>query len=227
MVVYEAESSGALCVAIPVTLTASDVAWSGKHTALLVKADGEVKQRTIDDLKAIFQLDLADPFSLEDIENPSNFPFEIVGEHQEYAPPDKEPVTVFKIQFMNPVGGGQKMPEQIDRKQALAKWGAKFRAVGTVKKAAAPAKAAATTATAAAPAKKPASAGPPSRKATGASARTSTQEEVWTALVGANPSESQDKLGEMFYTAQDKVKPNANGELSITEWGKVADELGL
>jgi hypothetical protein len=223
IVVYETEHN-ALCLAIPVTLLNSEVAWSGKATVTIAKSSGEIQTRRVEEMKTIFGWDGADPFWLEDIEQGTldEIVFEIVGDQEEYTPPgETESKTIFKIQWVNPLGGsaGAKMPEKVDRKQALAKWGSKFKAVsGGSKPAATPKLSTA----------KPAQAGPPGRKCTAATARTSTQEEVWTALRKANPaSVSDDELADKYYAAQDEVAPNAEGNLTIQQWGAVADKLGV
>jgi hypothetical protein len=54
-----------------------------------------------------------------------------------------------------------------------------------------------------------------------------TQEEVWDALVAANPDGDQSELGKTYYGAQDELFPGKNGELDPQQWGQVADKLGL
>ena len=238
MVVYETEK-GALCVAIPIQIMGSDVAWRGKHTFTLAKQDGTLMTRGIQDLKTIFGWDGLDPFALQDIEVGVN-EFEIVGEHQEYTPPgdDAQPVMTFKIIFMNPPGGSSKMPAMLEGNDAKAirtKYASKFKALSGGKAASASAakKPAAKVeedepelpaAKKGAPAK-PASAGPPSRKSTAAVARTSSQEEVWTALVAANEGADEGKLGTRYWAAAEEVAPDANGELDPKQWGEVAEKL--
>ncbi len=237
MVVYETDE-GALCVAIPVALTNSEVAWSGKHTATIGTREGELKTKTIANLKKIFpEWDGVNPFLLEDMDT-SAIDFSIVGEHSEYTPAgESEPVTTFKIIFLNPPGGSANMPEPVaERKAVLTKWSGKFKANAPAQ----PAKKAAPTTTASAAGKptassgatsKPASSGPPSRRsnATSAMARTSSAEEVWKAFSEskANEGKNDDELGPVFYGAQDEVAPGANGELTPAQWGEVANKLGV
>lgn len=237
MVVYEAES-GALCVALPVMLLSTEVAWKGKHTITIGKKDGTLQTRRIEDLKRIFGWDGINPFDLENIDPDNTAEFEVVGEHETYTPPEGEAREVFKIIFLNPPGGSQNMPEVLDeqgRKQLITKWGSKFKAVSGGKAAAKPAAQAAKPAAAkpgakAAAPSRPAAGGPPSRgksNATSVTPRTSTQEEVWQALVAANEGVSEDELATKYYEAQDAVAPDANGELTPTQWGEVADNLGV
>jgi hypothetical protein len=211
MVVYETEK-GALCVAIPVEIMGSEVAWRGKHTATLAKQDGTLMARGIQDLKTIFGWDGIDPFALQDIEVGAH-EFEIVGEHQEYTPPgdDAQPVMTFKIVFMNPPGGSSKMPAMLEGNDAKAirtKYASKFKALSGGKSA---------------------SSGPPSRKSTGAVARTSTQEEVWTAFAAAHEGEDEGELGKQYWAAVAEVEgtePDAvTGELDLKQWGEVAVKL--
>ena len=241
MVVYETEK-GALCVAIPVELLGSEVAWRGKHTATLAKQDGTLMARGIQDLKTIFEWDGLDPFALQDIEVGAH-EFEIVGEHQEYTPPgdDAQPVMTFKIIFMNPPGGSSKMPAMLEGNDAKAirtKYASKFKALSGGKSASVttrkplgkpadddepelPAKKG--------PPTKPASSGPPSRKSTAATKRTSSQEEVWNAFAKAHEGEDEGELGNQYWAAiaeVEGVKINAVvGELDPKQWGEVADKL--
>lgn len=237
MVVYETEK-GALCVAIPIEIMGSDVAWRGKHTFTLAKQDGTLMTRGIQDLKTIFGWDGLDPFALQDIEVGVN-EFEIVGEHQEYTPPgdDAQPVMTFKIIFMNPPGGSSKMPAMLegnDAKAVRTKYASKFKALSGGKAAPVAAKKPVVkveedkpelpAAKKGAPSK-PASAGPPSRKSTAAVARTSSQEEVWTALVAANEGADEGELGTKYWAVVEEVAPDANGELDQNQWGEVAEKL--
>ena len=240
MVVYETEK-GALCVAIPVEIMGSEVAWRGKHTATLAKQDGTLMARGIQDLKTIFGWDGIDPFALQDIEVGAH-EFEIVGEHQEYTPPgdDAQPVMTFKIVFMNPPGGSSKMPAMLEGNDAKAirtKYASKFKALSGGKSALATAKKPAKPAeddepelpAKKGPPGKPASSGPPSRKSTGAVARTSTQEEVWTAFAAAHEGEDEGELGKQYWAAVAEVEgtePDAvTGELDPKQWGEVAVKL--
>ena len=234
IVIYVAES-GALCAAIPVQLIGSDVAWSGKATVTLGKSSGELQTRTIDNLKKVFGWDGADPFTLEDMaiqEDKSVAEFEVVGEIDTYQPPEGEARDVFKIQYLNPIGGSSNMPERVaDRKAVLSNWGSKFRAhsggASAPKPSAKPAAAAKPTVAA----KKAAAAGPPGRSAgspaTTAMPRSATIEEAWAAYEKANPGTDQDDLAAKFYAAQDEVCGAGVESPTPQQWGEVMTKLGV
>lgn len=235
MVVYETEKTGSLCVAVPVSAydAEGNVIWQGKTTITLGKADGTLMTKSIENLKKCFpEWDGVNPFGLEEIEAGVN-ELSIVGEHEDYTPeatdenPDPQPVTSFKIKWLNPPGGGaaaMKEPlGEADRKKVLTKWSGKFKAIAGKPAAAATKPAAAST-----PPAKPAAAKapptPPSRKPAKA-ARSSSQEEVWTSLKKANAEATDEEMAEKFYAAQDEVAPGANGELTAEQWGEVAAKL--
>lgn len=243
-VVYETEK-GAVCVALPISLVGSDPAWSGKHTMTIVKQDGTIQSRSVETLKAVFpEWDGIDPFWLED-NDLTNYDLEVVGEHENYTRPgETEERVTFKIQWLNTPGGGggAKMPQRMeakDRKALLTKFGSKFKALsgGTAKPTtAAPKATAPTTTPAAQPAKvapaKSAASGPPGRKAgspaVGGLPRSSSQEEVWTALTSRDPDKSPDDHATNFYNAIDDVKGGSDGsDISPSEWGAIATALGL
>lgn len=209
VVVYEAES-GALCLAIPVILTNSDVAWHGKHTMVLVKKDGEVVSRSMQTLKEVFPgFDGVDPFWLTE-QDLGEVVFDLVCVHEEFTPqptennPDPQPVMAFKTQWLNAPGGGSRMPDMADRKAILAKYGNKFRALAGGKPAAKPSAAASAPAKAAeapaakAPAKAPPTKGGPPAKAKAAKP-TATVEEAWAACQKANPDMTDEQAGEVYY----------------------------
>lgn len=243
MIVYVADT-GSLCVAVLSELVNADVNWRGKHTITLIKSDGTPQQRRIDEMKSIFGWDGQDPFALEAI-TPGEHPFEIVGEHKQVTPKEGgEEYTVFDIVFINPVGGGQKIPEKLDekgRKEVMAKFGAKFRSLAGGSKSTAKATAkpkAEPTVNAPAPAANkapaPARGGPPSRvKATAAEDRTSSQDEVWTLLVRANPDATQDAVSDLFYNGIDSITgtvgtaPEDIAALTPEQWGAIANHLSL
>lgn len=238
MVVYETEKTGALCLAVPVQLLNSEVNWVGKTTLTLVKGDGEVKVRTVNDLKRIFpSWDGVDPFALMDLplSEEGQPEFEVVGEHEPYTPEgETEAIDTFKVKWLNPLGGSTSMPEPpADRKALLAKYGSKFKALSGGSAKPAPAKAAKP---AAAPAQQelgtkpaapaPASKGPPSRgRGPAGVARTLTQDDVWDLLVAKNPNGDQDEMGTKFWAAADEVQEG--GELTPAQWGEVATKLGV
>ncbi len=239
-----ASKAGNLCVAIPVRLLNADVAWSGRDSVVIGKGEtGELDLKRIDDLKTIFpDWDGTDPFKLEAIRPKpgDDAEFEIVGEQQEFTPTGKtEPVLVFKIKWINPLGGAAGMPKAMDaaeRKDVLTKWGSKFRAVaGKPAAKAAPSATAETNATTATAAPgKAASGGPPSRRKAGSPAvgnqpRTMTQDEAWAAFAALPANEGGDEaaMGDAFWNAHDEMFPDKDPAKRVpADWGKVADKLG-
>jgi hypothetical protein len=242
------EESGALMVYIPYQLV-GDVQFSGTHAHCIGKKDGTLLNRAYATLRQIFPAwDGQNPFGLEELplleEDVAEFE---LGNcfHETYERQNDQNETVsgvsFKAQWLNPLGGGAPSKEPMDeagRKKVITKWASKFKALSGTgpKPAQAPAAASkqpATPSKPAAPAKtappaKAAAGGPPrSPKTAGGQARTATLEEVWEALVKANPEESEDDLGTKFYAAQDEVAPDAGGELTPVQWGKVAEALGV
>lgn len=233
-IVVREEESGSLMAYIPYALVGSDVAFSGNHSQCLGAKDGTIQTKSIATLRKIFpSWDGLDPFGLEEIPLPENDEAEFeLGDcfHDEYTPketdenPNPEAITTFKVQWLNPLGGG--LPSKVpmtpeERKKALTKWGGKFKAVSG----GAPAKPAAKTSTPSAPPARGKVPTPPSRKTT--TARKSSQEEVWTAYAKANKDGDQDALAKAYYDAQDEVQPGANGELTPEQWGQVAEKLGV
>lgn len=249
--VIKETKEGALTVQIPVIIEFEDGSdWKGKGTVTLVKRDGTPMTRAIESLVAIFGWqDVNNFFELEDLDA-SGAEFEVVIIHDDWIPDgETQPIKVAKVQWINEIGASAKMPQPVaDRKKLLTKYGSKFKAVATARPAAKPAAAKAKPApepeaaveakpeeVKPTPAKKggaparpaPKSAGPPSRKSTSATARTCTQEEVWDLLCEANPDDDDKALGAKYYAAQDKLFPGANGDLTLQQWGEVANELGV
>ena len=243
--VLEAKESGSLLLWIPFMLLNSEVNYSGKHCLTIGQKDGTLSERNINTLKKIFpDWDGQDLFALEELplteEGVAEFELADCYHDNSYTPEgETEPVIQFKAQWLNPLGGTQKMPAPMDdaaRKKVLTAWGGKLRAASgkPAQKASAPApkaSAPAPAAKSAAPAR-PAAGGPPSRKGSpgaGGQSRTATQEEAWDALVAANGGEKADTdaLSAQYWAAADKVAPGTNGELTPAQWGKVMTELGL
>jgi len=275
IVVYIAES-GALCAAVPVALVDSEVKWSGKATVLLGKQDGTVQRRSIENLKKIFtgnpegemSFTGENPLDLMDEEKvyTEGVQFEAVGEIEDSLLKEgEEQYKVFKIQWINPIGGSSVMPDPVDRQTFLTEWGSKFKAQfsaakKTVKKKvenpvrrevaeeAQPEeeldttletpeepptppvkKAVKKTATTPAVVTKPVTNGPPSRKSTSAIARTANQQEVWELFVNRNETLetplTEDELGVKWWEVVNEIAPEKNGDLTIQQWGKVADKL--
>lgn len=205
IVIYETDK-GALCAALPIKIDG----WNGKHTMTIVKADGTVQQRTVQTLKDVFSWDGADPFWLSD-NDLSACEFEIVGVHEDYDK-DGETKTGFKIQWLNPVGGGggTKMPEPADRKTVLAKFGAKLRALSGGKQVVPPKPAAKP----AVPPAKPSSTFPPC-----------TMTEAYAVCL-ANHDGNEQSAGVAWYAAMDSLFPGKNNsELTDADFGRLKAHL--
>jgi hypothetical protein len=231
------ETSGSLMAYIPYALTS--MAFTGTHSICLVTKVGEPMTKNLQTLKAVFPA--WEHEAMADIEMPAEgeeIPqFELADCYHDdtYIPEGADaPVIKFQAKWFNVAGGMRKAAMTDDeRKAARAKWGAKFKAL--LSKPATTAVAKTTTAPAAkAPAGKPAVSGPPGRKATAAMARTSTQEEVWTAFETANGAAdeplSEDDLAAKYYDACDSVVEGSSADpalLKPAQWGQVAEALGV
>jgi hypothetical protein len=247
--VVTAESSGAVMAYIPYELVNAGMTFSAKYSQCLVAKDGTPSQSTIVNLAKIFRLESPEQvFALHEIplNEDKSAEFELADwyEDDSYTPEGaSEPIIQLKPRWINPLGGGMRMPEPLDataQKKLIAKFGGKFKAIlANVDHKAAPATQEETpepedSGKTNAPPRKGA---PPPRKSTAAVARTSTQEEVWSAYEAANPCPIKKptkrqaqahigELGEKFWAEIEKTVPGKNGELSIEEWGTIADALG-
>lgn len=244
VVIVRQEESGSLMAYIPyLLLNCQEVAnYYSVHGLTLGAKDGTPQSKNISTLKSVFPM--WDMDTLEDIPMPEEgaevpqFDLADCFHDDSYTPEGAEaPLVQFKAKWFNPVGGGRKASMTAEeRKAALAKWKAKFKALGATS--AKPAAAATTTKAAVAqpakPAAKAAASGPPGRKSTAAVARTSTQEEVWQALSDQNDASddklSEEDLGQKYYDALDAVVPDSSQDPSVltpTNWGAIANNLGL
>ena len=262
-VIYFAET-GSLCVAVSVALVDSPVPWRGKHTIVMVKSDGTGMESNLNTLRKCFDCTLENPYGLiyENPDEPDDtklvvrdltaFDLEVVGKKKS-LPEKRDPETgevtypareVFDIQWLNPAGGGSRMPEAADRQTVLARYGAKFRAMSGPRKAAPPA--AKPSAPAPKPAEeppelapaapkappKPAAKGPAARKSTAAVARTSTLSETFKLLcdkLGVTEAEEDrekaDRASRIFWVMADKF--GATESITIQQWGKIADQVDV
>ena len=222
---------------VPFALIGAAVAFTGVHALCLGAKDGTASIKNITTLKTVFPS--WDKDELADIEMPAEGEeaptFELADcfHDDSYTPEGAEaPVVQFKAKWLNPVGGGmRKQPmDEAERKAAKTKWASKFKAA----LASQPAKSVAAPAKSAAPAAKPAPAkaaasAPPGRKSTAATARTSTQEEVWDAVVAKHEDKSDDEKAQLYYDACDSVVEGSSADPSLLDtpakWGKVAEAL--
>lgn len=215
IVVYEA-TTGSLCAAIPCEVCEGDDAGKViKHTVTMVNKDGAIQTRTNDTLKEVFGWDGLDPFWLMDADL-SEVTFEIVIESE-----TTDKGTFSKVKWLNPLGGGQKMPETADRRSVLAKYGSKFRALSTAAKPA-PASAPAKPATKPAPALPKKSTAPPPQ-----SGPTATMEECWEEMCKANDGKSQDDLATLWFaTLKEMFGTDNNSDITPQQWGQLKPKLG-
>jgi hypothetical protein len=56
--------------------------------------------------------------------------------------------------------------------------------------------------------------------------RVSSGEEIWTKLCEKYNGLPEDQIGEIYYAPQDELF-NGRNDLSPTEWGQIADKLGI
>ena len=273
-VIYFAET-GSLCVAVSVALVDSPVPWRGKHTIVMVKSDGTCMESNLNTLRKCFDCTLDNPYGLiyENPDEPDDtklvvrdltaFDLEVVGKKKS-LPEKRDPETgevtypareVFDIQWLNPAGGGARMPEAADRQTVLARYGAKFRAMSGPRKAAPPAAKPSAPAPKpaeeqlklapeapkapakppgrpAAPAPKPAAKGPAARKSPAAVSRTSTLDETFKLLcdkLGVTEAEEDrenaDRASRIFWVMADKF--GATESITIQQWGKIADQVDV
>jgi hypothetical protein len=265
-VIYFAET-GSLCVALDIALVNSPVPWRGKHTIVMVKSDGTGMEGNLNTLRKCFDCNLNNPYALI-YENPdepddsklvvrdlTTFDLEVVGKKKN-LPEKRDPETgevtypardVFDIKWLNPAGGGSRMPDAADRRMVLAKYGAKFRAMSGPPKAAPVTKPSTpapkpveeqpeqapedTKATAKSPGR-PAVNGPVARKPTAKVARTSTLDETFKLLcdkLGVTESEEDrekaDQASRIFWVMADKF--GATESITIQQWGQIADEVDV
>jgi hypothetical protein len=239
------ENKGWTIVNVPFALPDNaPVRWSGVFKAFVVDQNGELNQRNIANLRALFpEWNGMDLFGLEDIDpdawNEAHPDGAIItGDYNDYEK-DGKTIEGYQIVFLNPsTGGVGMMPNKIEgtaRKALQTKLNSKLKAIaastapGTVAKPAA--KPAAT------PEVKqstlPAKTGMPARKvgsSTSATARTCTADEILGALEKANPDVAQDDLATRIYDKLDELFPDrapSQPETVYTpaEWGQVATAL--
>jgi hypothetical protein len=195
--------------------------------------------KNVQTLKAVFpnweHEEMADIEMPADGEEVPQFELADCFHDDSYVPEGAEaPVIKFEAKWFNVAGGCRKQPmSEAERKAAKTKWASKFKALlatapaTTAKAVTAPAKSAPAKA---APAKAAVS-GPPGRKTTATTPRTSTQEEVWEALVAANEDKSDDEKAQLYYDACDSVVEGSSADPSLIDspakWGKVAEALGI
>jgi hypothetical protein len=213
IVIYEA-GSGALCAALPCIISQGDsTGFTTKATVVLVKSDGTILSNAVDNLKAVFGWDGADPFTLMDNDY-KDIEFMLADcKHEEY-----EGKINFKPGWVNPLGGGMKMPEPADRRSVLAKYGSKFRALagGAPVSSPSPQKK-----TPPPPAKKSAATPPPAENSS-----TATMDQAWEALCESNPKMAETDLQNLWFSELKGMFPGkTNSDLSPQDWGALKEKF--
>lgn len=248
--IVESTKNGALLVWIPYQLCDSEVPYSGKHMLVVGLKDGTLNQKAIDALKEAFDWDGSDIFDIEQIKVPEgDIPQFVLAdcEHDDSYTPDgeDEPVIQFRAKWFNPLSGASRMPkplEEEERQKVHKRWANKLKAISGSKKKKAKDEDSEDEDEDSEeesdndesgeddnePSKKKSKVDDKSSKwaHTGATVRTSTQQEVWKAYEKKNPKQDRKALGKVFWEKVDKYFPDTDGELTPKQWEIVADKLG-
>lgn len=216
IVIYETKD-GALCASLPCQVAEGEhVGVDIKHTMTMVKKDGTIQTKTTDTLKEVFGWDGSDPFALMDAEYPE-VQFEIVvenvqGQNKDGTPTIDEhgqPILFSKIKWLNPSGAGLKMPEPADRRQVLAKYGSKFRALSGGVSKTPPAKPA------------PVAKGPPAPP----SGPTATMEEAWAAFCDYNKAIPEAEMAAVWFKSLKALFGTENNtEVTPQQWHQMKEK---
>lgn len=233
IVVYKT-TGNALCASIPCEIVDEGpfIGKQLKSTQTIVKSDKTPNQRTIDMLREVFGWSTPDTDWLQET-NLEEVRFEIVVEAEQGVDKEKrlmidengEPIYFSRIAWINPPGGGFKMPEPASSAAIKAEFGSILRAVMGGTSAKAPPKAPAK-----APARKKAPPAPPATKApepeAPVSGATSTMQDAWNALCTANPGENEDKLTSIWFDAMRlHFHTDDNTKLTPKDWAKFIEVI--
>lgn len=214
IVLTEAKTTGSLLAVLPCVIAEGEhVGFKTYANVCIVKSDGAILTNNMDNLKAIFGFDGTDPFVLMDNDY-ADITFMLAGcKHEEY-----EGKMQFKPGWVNPLGGGMKMPEPADRKKWLAKCGSKFRALAGGSPVAAP--------------KKPSSPPAPKQKAATPppplppSGPTATMTEAWDTYCEQNPTMEENARQDNWFKEIELLFPGKNNsDLSPHDWGKLKEHF--
>ncbi len=243
-IVIEPAESGAVMVYIPYGLVNAGFNFSGVHSVCVRQKDGNPSKAAIENIAKIFRLETPeDFFNIQEIEpNTDGTPeFELSDWYEHiYTNGQGVEVTEIRPRWINRIGGGfRKVALDAKGIKALsAKFGGPLKSIlAQVEHDAEPESETESESEqeelpkrGGPPARK--AGGPPARKSTAAVARTSTQDEVWEAYETANPCPKGKKadawteeLGDKFWKKVEEVVPGKNGELSLEDWGAVAEAL--
>lgn len=202
--VYE-KDNGVLVCAIHFEVT-EDEAITGYFS--LSRKDGSLNQYTIDNLKDVFGWDGCDPFWLVD-EDLSEVLVSITVEDIE-----RDDGSYFRcVKYLDKPGGGGGMPEEGDRDDILAKFGARFRAMSGGKQVASKK---------AAPPKKKAPAPPaPPEPELPAGLGPMDMQEAWGGFCERAGDLNEEDLAAAWWKAIEATGKTAE-DLTPEEWGRVA-----
>lgn len=220
--VIEAKT-GTLGVAVPYKLNEHD--FSDVHVVYIAKADGQLMENNIKNLKQVFGWDGIDPWALcyedpDTQQKPRSFDgleFRLSDcKHESFVPEGKtDEITTFKPSWLNPIDGGRNF-ELADRSKFLKSFGSKFRAAaGTTSKPSKPP---------VLPTKK---AGPPAKSSSPAPSPCS-QEEAWGALVKKHPGKPEQEHADIWWSTIERVlglKDSAAENLTPEQHGKLRAEF--
>jgi hypothetical protein len=230
--VYESPKTGALVLCLNCEVV--DEAASGtslKAYQTLVKGDGELMTKSIENMKQVFGWDGTDPAWFMDADL-TGVNFKVVVEDETVTADDGVTKTYSKVKWVNPIDGtpGAAMPGNADKKSILNKYGSKFRALagGTPVKKPANVVPMPPTTPPAPPQQQAALPGVPPPPAPAAPKKgkkiiaVSTQEKAWEACCNDNNGKSTDELSKVWYDTLARLyggKPTA--DLRPEEWAKV------
>ena len=178
------------------------------YTCLAI--NGEIRQWTIEDLKARFGWDGVDLWWFETADL-AHVEVEAVIEDE----PGTDGKIWSRIKWINTPGGrgGSYTPKQVDRRALSTKYSSLFRAVAGPQ----PVKAAPKPAAPPVPPTAPKTPAPPA-----APGRTSTLQECWEKLCAAMQGEPQDAMTKNWFAIHEEVLPGkTQDDFSAEEWGRV------
>lgn len=237
--VISVEESGAVMVYIPYTFVNAGFSYSATYAAVIAQKDGTPSESTIANLAKIFNLQDADDFyAIQDIEpNADGTPeFELADWYEDTY----KGRTTIKPRWINTLGGAfRKTPLDASGKKKLqAKFGGKLKSIlaQVYHSGAASESQKEETQEDELPMGESGggmpsrSGGVPQRKSTAAVARTSTQEEVWDALEKKHKPKTEKARQELadgvLFAKCDELFPPPH-DMTLADWGKVADALGV
>lgn len=205
--VYE-NAKGSLVLAMEFYVEGQTIKW----LTTLATADNGINIKTVERLKACFGWDGQDFFWF--VENPEAYIERDVEVTIEHRQGDK--ATFVNIAFVDPPGGGGKIPASGNKASLLAKYGSKLRAIsgGTPAKAAPPA------------AKPPAKSTPPVPAKPNLKGSPSNQIAVWGCFTEVHQGKSEDEISALWFAMIEQHFPGVDqGDLTPEQWGHLFEHL--